>query len=102
LAALSGRRHEVITAICVLNADLDPDGRLERLVRTTVYFRRLGEADIDAYVATDEWRDKAGGYGIQGKGALLIDTIEGSYSNVVGLPVQEILESFRSVNFPGV
>lgn len=84
LELLSGRRHRVYGGICVIA----PDGRrADRLVTTVVRFRRLSAAEIDAYAATDEWRDKAGGYGIQGRAALFVPAINGSYSNVVGLDV---------------
>lgn len=83
LAALSGREHAVYTGLTVL--------RGERAVteheRTTVTFRELTEAEISAYVSTGEPMDKAGAYGIQGVGALLITGISGDYFNVMGLPV---------------
>ena len=87
LALLSGRRHRVYGGH-VLTA---PDGRTAtRLVTTVVKFRRLNSADIDAYLATREWRDKAGGYAIQGAAAAFIPAINGSYSNVVGLALAEV------------
>jgi septum formation protein len=63
---------------------------------TEVWFRALGEAQIDAYVATGEGRDKAGGYAIQGIGAMLVTRIEGCYSNVVGLPLGDVIAALQS------
>jgi septum formation protein len=86
LALLSGRRHRVIGGICVRAAD----GRLyERTVTTSVAFTRLTDADIEAYVASGEWQGKAGGYAIQGRAAIFVRAINGSYSNVVGLSLFE-------------
>lgn len=84
LRLLSGRAHEVITGVAVLT----PQGRRVSHRTTRVHFRALSEEEIARYVATGEPLDKAGAYGIQGKGALLIPGIEGDYFNVVGLPVE--------------
>ena len=83
LSALSGQRHQVYTGVTLL---LDGARRTEHEV-TTVTFRELTEADITRYIATGEPMDKAGAYGIQGFGALLVERIEGDYFNVMGLPV---------------
>jgi septum formation protein len=86
LALLSGRRHRVITAVCVVHAD----GTLRsKTVTTIVKFARLTQAQIDDYIASDEWNGKAGGYAIQGRAAAFIPFISGSHSNVVGLPLFE-------------
>jgi septum formation protein len=85
LRQLSGRRHRVLTAVCVMHKGKTQ----ERLVMTQVAFSRLSDADIAAYVASGEWQGKAGGYGIQGKAEALIPWISGSYSNVVGLPLEQ-------------
>jgi septum formation protein len=87
LRALSGNVHEVLTGIAVV------DGEDERsaVAGTRVHFRELDQADLDWYLSTDEWRDRAGGYAIQGRGAALVDSIEGDYWNVVGLPVAALL-----------
>ena len=86
LALLSGRRHRVLGGLAVAA----PDGTLHcRLVTTAVVFKRLEAAEIDAYLAGGEWRDKAGAYAIQGKAAVFVRQINGSYSNVVGLPLYE-------------
>ena len=88
LELLSGRNHRVGTAICVVA----PDGRsASRLVETQVTFKRLTEAEIAAYLASGEWRGKAGGYGAQGLAAAFITGLSGSYTGVVGLPVYETL-----------
>jgi septum formation protein len=88
LRRLSGRSHEVLTAVALLA----PDGRIagEVLVRTVVDFRPLDTAEIDAYVASGEPADKAGAYGIQGGAATFVRAVSGSYTNVVGLPVEEV------------
>jgi nucleoside triphosphate pyrophosphatase len=88
LAALSGRRHVVTSGVCVIEA-----GRTRTAATTTVVeFRALGAGLIDWYVASGEWRGRAGGYAIQGRGAALVAGIEGDYWNVVGLPVATLLE----------
>lgn len=86
LTLLSGRRHRVLGGVCLIA----PDGRaLQRLVTTAVTFKRLSAAEIEAYIAGGEWHGKAGGYAIQGRAATFIPAINGSYSNVVGLPLFE-------------
>jgi septum formation protein len=94
LKELSGREHEVVTALAVMDA---ATGRSSvRTSITRVWFRTLAEREIDAYVATREPLDKAGAYGIQERGALLVDRIEGCYSNVVGLPLSLLGEMLRN------
>jgi len=86
LALLSGRRHRVHGAIALVT----PTGRLvTRRAESAVTFKRLGSDEIAAYVATGEWRGKAGGYAIQGIAARFVRYLGGSYSNVVGLPLFE-------------
>ncbi len=85
LARLSGRVHEVITAVCLVGGG----ETVSQQVTTRVLFASLDRASCEAYLATDEPWDKAGGYGIQGLGGALVARIEGSYSNVVGLPLYE-------------
>jgi septum formation protein len=85
LSLLSGRRHRVITAIAVRS----DDRLLEKQVTTAVKFKHLSDAEISAYIRSDEWRGKAGGYAIQGIAAAFIPWISGSYSNVVGLPLAQ-------------
>ena len=86
LRLLSGRGHRVHTAICLLT----PGGAMRRrLVETRVRFKRLGRAEIDSYLASGEWRGKAGGYAIQGRAGAFAIKLVGSYSAVVGLPLYE-------------
>jgi septum formation protein len=88
LIALAGRRHAVISGLCLIQ-----DGRSRTAAaQTTVEFRALSEELIDWYLASGEWRERAGGYAIQGRGAALVAAIEGDYLNVVGLPVATLLE----------
>ena len=88
LARLSGRTHDVVSGIAVAEA-----GEIRAAHATTrVRFRDLDAAALDWYLATGEWRERAGGYAIQGRGAALVAGIEGDYLNVVGLPVQALLE----------
>ena len=94
LLSLSGKQHKVITGICVTR--LNDAFSVCKSVVTKVKFRELGEEEIDKYIASGEPMDKAGAYGIQGKGALLTDGIEGDYFNVVGLPVSKLCEVLRT------
>lgn len=86
LSLLSGRRHRVMTGVAVARGG---GAAGFRLVETRVAFKRLTAQDIDSYIAGGEWRGKAGAYAIQGAAARLIPWIEGSYTNVVGLPLYE-------------
>jgi septum formation protein len=89
LGALSGRRHAVISGVCLIGYD----GRARTAAaQTTVEFRSLDDRLIEWYVASGEWRERAGGYAIQGRGAALVAAIDGDYLNVVGLPVATLLE----------
>ena len=87
LRALSGRTHEVWGGIALREGD---DVKTAHAV-TRVSFRELGQRDLDWYLASDEWRERAGAYAIQGLGAALVASIEGDFWNVVGLPVPELL-----------
>ena len=92
LEKLSGRRHAVITAVVVVA----PDGRrTERVVESVVAFARLTPVQLENYIATGEWRGKAGGYAIQGVAAGFVRFLSGSYSNVVGLPLFETAQLLR-------
>lgn len=97
LRLLSGRMHRVITAVAVI----DPAQHAERtaVAVTKVWFRSLDAGEIAAYIASGEPRDKAGAYGIQGRGALLVEKIEGCYFNVVGLPLSLLGAMLREVGF---
>jgi septum formation protein len=107
LRMLSGRVHEVITAVTLLGADpLGPRGGpgkagplATRVERTVVEFAPMTEVDVEWYVATGEPDDKAGAYAIQGFASRFITRIAGSYSNVVGLPVSTMFQMFREAGF---
>ena len=88
LRALSGRRHTVLSGVCLL----DGERRRAAVAATTVELRAIDDSLLDWYVASGEWRDRAGGYAIQGRGAALVAAIDGDYSNVVGLPVTTLVE----------
>jgi septum formation protein len=88
LTALSGHRHTVISGLCLIEADQIRTAT----AATEVQFRQLSDALIEWYLGTGEWRERAGGYAIQGRGAALVQRIEGDYLNVVGLPVATLLE----------
>jgi septum formation protein len=90
LRRLSGRTHEVVSGLALVQRG---DVRAATEI-THVTFRALDEATIDWYLATGEWEGRAGGYAIQGRGAVLIKRIEGDYLNVVGLPVAALLELY--------
>ncbi len=85
LRSLSARWHEVITGICLLDCGLHRS--CSAYARSRVHFRRISAGEIDWYVLTEEHRDKAGAYAIQGYASLFIDRIEGCYFNIVGFPV---------------
>lgn len=92
LELLSGRRHRVYGGIAVTGKT----GTISRrVVITQVQFKRLSEREIDNYIATEEWRDKAGAYAIQGYAGAFVRKINGSYTNVVGLPLYETLALLR-------
>ena len=96
LTRLSGRRHQVTTAIAQVKAD----GKLAvKLVESDVIFRRLHPDDIQIYLASGEWHDKAGGYAIQGLAGAYIRRISGSYSNIVGLPLFEVAGWLTAAGF---
>jgi septum formation protein len=85
LQLLSGRNHRVVTGVALKSRGV----MRSRLVETRVSFKVLSPPEIDAYIASDEWRGKAGGYAIQGRAARFVTGIVGSYSNIVGLPLCE-------------
>jgi septum formation protein len=96
LLALSGRRHKVITAVAVR---FGPQ-LWQRDVVTKVRMKRLSDEDINAYLATDDWQGKAGGYGIQGPAGALIPWIQGSFTGVVGLPLAETVGLLQAAGYP--
>jgi len=97
LARLAGRTHEVVSGLCLIGPGWE---ELEHEI-TRVTFRELSAGEIDAYLAGDEWRGRAGAYAIQGLGARQVARIEGDYLNVVGLPAA-LLVSILARRFPGV
>jgi septum formation protein len=91
LEALNGATHEVLSGVAVLLGD---EQERTAVARTAVTFRALEEALLDWYLATGEWRGRAGGYAIQGAGAALVRAVEGDYENVVGLPLATLLDVY--------
>lgn len=100
LAELSGRWHSVYTGVTMI--DTRSGKTLSRADVTRVHFVSMTAQDIDAYVATGEPLDKAGAYGIQGRGGMFIDRIEGSYSNVVGLPMALVRSMLLELEKPQI
>ena len=97
LRLLSGRNHRVYTAICLVTPH---EAFRQRLVETRVRFKRLTEDDLRGYIASDEWRGKAGGYAIQGIAGSFAVKMVGSYTNVVGLPLYETVTLLGGEKFP--
>lgn len=97
LQLLSGRSHRVYTAVHLITPD---DKVRSRIVETRVRFKRLTPQEIDSYIASREWRDKAGGYAIQGIAGAFVEKLVGSYTNVVGLPVTDIVSMLVGEGFP--
>ena len=95
LLKLSGREHAVITGFCVYDMAKEKEGI--QAVRTNVRFKPLGKTEAEKYVAVGESLDKAGGYAIQGVGAYLAEGIEGSYTNVVGLPLCQVVQMMEEM-----
>ena len=93
LRAFSGKTHRVITGFTII--DTAGKKELSRSVESKVFFKRLSQDEIDAYVRSGEPLDKAGGYGIQGLGAALIQKIEGDFYNVMGLPLYALVQSLK-------
>ncbi|HET9213882.1 MAG TPA: nucleoside triphosphate pyrophosphatase, partial [Gaiellaceae bacterium] len=96
LGRLGGRTHAVVSGLCLLT----PGWEVVEHDHTRVTFRRLTPRDVAAYVASGEWRDRAGGYAVQGLGAALVERLEGDYLNVVGLPAA-LLIRLLAARFPG-
>ena len=95
LHRLSGRRHEVLTGLCLTTADCEERRVYSSTTCSGVYFRRMSGDDIDWYLNTEEYLDKAGAYGIQGFASLFISRVEGCYFNIVGFPVSEFARLCR-------
>jgi septum formation protein len=97
LRLLSGRNHRVYTALCLVTPK---EAVRQRLVETRVRFKRLSEQDIEAYLASGEWRGKAGGYAVQGLAGSFVVKLVGSYTNVVGLPLYETVTLLAGEGYP--
>ena len=97
LQLLSGRSHRVLTGVCLIT----PDDKIRAtLVDTRVRFKHLSKEEIESYIASREWRGKAGGYAIQGLAGCFVQKLVGSYTNVVGLPLTEIVAMLIGEGFP--
>jgi septum formation protein len=94
LRALSGRTHEVVSGLVVIEQGREGSGPREQsaVAVTQVTFRSLSEQQVEAFVALGEWRDRSGGYAIQGASAALVREVRGGYENVVGLPLAELID----------
>ena len=97
LQTLSGRSHRVYTSVCLIT---DKGALKVRTVETRVRFKRLSREEIDSYLASGEWRGKAGGYAIQGIAGAFVQKLVGSYTNVVGLPLNEVVQLLTGEGFP--
>ena len=97
LRLLSGRNHRVYSGICLITPK---EAFRQRLVETRVRFKRLSNEDLEAYLASGEWRGKAGGYAIQGLAGTFVVKMVGSYSNVVGLPLYETMALLAGEGYP--
>jgi septum formation protein len=97
LRLLSGRNHRVHSAVCLVTPN---EAFRQRLVETRVRFKRLSDEDIEAYLASGEWRGKAGGYAVQGIAGSFVVKIVGSYTNVVGLPLYETTTLLAGEGYP--
>ena len=95
LMNLAGRRHEVMTGFCIFDMHKDKEGI--QTVRTEVKFKPMTRDEIERYVAVGESMDKSGSYGIQGVGAYLVESIVGSYTNVVGLPLCQVVQMMEEM-----
>ena len=95
LALLSGRRHKVLTAVSIISKGKQKT----RIVTSVVQFKRLSASEMAAYLATQEWQGKAGGYAIQGQAATLITFISGSYTGIVGLPLHETVSMLEDAGY---
>lgn len=93
LNLLSGRCHKVVTAFCLLNASTDET--VKKAVKSSVTIKNLTDKEIEDYLKTGEPLDKAGAYAAQGIGSFMIENIEGSYTNVVGLPMEELKDALK-------
>jgi septum formation protein len=97
LRLLSGRTHRIYTAVCLVTPQ---NAVRERLVETRLRFKRLSRLDLESYLASGEWRGKAGGYAVQGLAGTFVVKLVGSYTNVVGLPLYETVGLLAADGYP--
>lgn len=95
LNTLKGRTHTVVTSFCILNASTSE--RVCKVVKSRVKIKDLASTEIEDYLATGEPLDKAGAYAVQGIGGFMVERVDGSYTNVVGLPMEEVEETLKAL-----
>jgi septum formation protein len=99
LKALSGKTHSVYTGVTILYATSGKISMDSIMSKADVTFGNITDDEINAYIATGEPMDKAGAYGIQGKGAVLVDSVSGDYYTIVGLPIAKVYQSLKANSF---
>ena len=97
LQLLSGRSHRVFTSVTLITPE---NSARSKLVETRIRFKRLSKEEMDSYIASREWRGKAGAYAVQGIAGAFVQKIAGSYTNVVGLPITETVNLLTGEGFP--
>jgi septum formation protein len=97
LSKLAGKRHRVITGVVLITPDAE---EYKNAVVSTVIIKPVSEDQIRSYIETGEPLDKAGAYAIQGEGSFLVESWEGSYSNIVGLPLEALTDLFQQAGYP--
>jgi len=95
ISKIKGTTHEVITGICII--DTMKNREIIKAVSTKIFMAKISEKEIQSYLDSDEWKDKAAAYAIQGRGALFIEKIEGDYFNVVGLPLFTLQQTMKEL-----
>lgn len=100
LKKLSGRMHRVITGFAIKNESAGVS--IDNIIESQVFFREISDEEMDWYIKTGEPYDKAGGYAVQGKGAIFVKEIRGSHTNVIGLPLCEVVSALKSVGAIGL
>lgn len=96
LTLLSGRRHRALSGLCIITPE---SGEYCRVIATIVHFKRLQKKELEDYITSGEWRNKAGCYGLQSRGGGFVKSLNGSYSNVIGLPLVEIQHLLTSLGY---
>ena len=95
IVSLAGREHVVITGFCIFDMKKDKEGI--QAVRTTVRFKPMTKAEVEKYISVGESLDKAGAYAVQGVGGYMVESIEGSYTNIVGLPLCQVIQMMEEM-----